>query len=73
MTMANTERDNARKAILNIKEPFCISDLFTYMGQIGFSNRRMVLQLLNELFEDGLIDYVRINKPTAEFAFIVKA
>ena len=56
--MSNT-RANIRYAILQMKKPFCIADLYFRLEQQGFCDRELMLQVLDELYDEGLIDYCK--------------
>ena len=57
-------------------KPFCISDLYSRLEKKGVTNRGLMLRVLDELYEVGLLIYDRVqNKKTEEgeelFAFHV--
>ena len=73
------ERLEAKKFILNIKEPFCITDLYYKLEKEGYTNRKMILQLLDELYDLGFIRYCRLHESkktpytNTDWAFIVNS
>lgn len=58
----DTIRLNLRNKILAMEKPFCLSDLYYSMEMDGFTDRKMILQVLDELYEDGFIKYDRVNE-----------
>lgn len=50
-------RTKIRHAILSMEKPFCISDLFSRMAQYGIEDRKLILQVLDELYDEGVIKY----------------
>lgn len=66
--MENT-RANIRCAILKMKKPFCIADLYFRLEKQGFRDRELMLQVLDELYDEGLIDYCKqsgiVDDPSA--------
>lgn len=58
----DTIRLNLRNKILAMEKPFCLSDLYYCMEMDGFTDRKMILQVLDELYEDGFIKYDRVNE-----------
>lgn len=62
-----------RKMILDQTEPFCINDLYIKIENIIPANRGLILDVLNEIYDEGLIIYVKLPKKTGNtnYAFIV--
>ena len=58
--MDNT-RSKIRYTILKMEKPFCISDLFYRLEGNGFFDRELILQVLDELYDEGMIDYCRMS------------
>lgn len=50
-----------RQFILEMDTPFCLSDLFVRLRKKGVSDRELTLQVLDELYDDGLIEYVKVE------------
>lgn len=50
-----------RRFILGQKEPFCLVDIYRRAEREGITDRGLVLNVLDELYEEGLIYYDRIN------------
>lgn len=48
-----------RQIILSMKKPFCIADLFVVLDSEGISDRDLILEVLDELYARGLIEYRR--------------
>lgn len=48
-----------RQIILSMEKPFCIADLFDVLTEQEIENRDLILQILDELYNEGLIDYRR--------------
>lgn len=48
-----------RRTILSMKKPFCIADLFVVLNLEGITDRDLILEVLDELYERGLIEYRR--------------
>ena len=46
-----------RGIILRMEKPFCISDLIARMEQKGINDRKLILQVLDEMYEEGVIEY----------------
>lgn len=71
----NTTRIKLRNAILDMETPFCLTDLYYHMEKKGFTDRKMILQVLDELYDDGLIVYDRVKEtvdaPDMMWAFCV--
>ena len=59
--MDNTARTQIRYTILKMKKPFCISDLFFRLEKNGFTDRELIIQVLDELYDEGLIDYCKLT------------
>lgn len=50
-----------RRFIMGQKEPFCLVDIYHRAEREGITDRGLVLNVLDELYEEGLIYYDRIN------------
>lgn len=50
-----------KETILNMERPFNVSDLFYRLAAKGITNRTLILEVLDELCDSGLIDYSEIN------------
>ena len=46
-----------KKTILEIEKPFLMSDLFDVLEKKGVRDRRLILRVLDQLLDDGLVDY----------------
>lgn len=52
-------RTEIRQTILAMEKPFCITDLFAALNSVGITNRDLILEILDDLYERGLIEYRR--------------
>lgn len=50
-----------KETILDMKRPFNVSDLFYRLQARGITNRTLILEVLDELCDSGLINYSEIN------------
>lgn len=48
-----------RQIILAMEKPFCITDLFVTLSLEGITDRDLILEILDELYERGIIEYRR--------------
>jgi hypothetical protein len=55
-----------RKAILEMDKPFCLIDLYRRLEKIGVTDRGLILRVLDELYEEGLIEYDKIEQTVDE-------
>lgn len=46
-----------RQTILAMEKPFCITDLFIALDSEGITDRDLILEILDELYERGVIEY----------------
>lgn len=46
-----------RQTILTMEKPFCITDLFVALNLAGITDRDLILEVLDELYERGLVEY----------------
>ena len=46
-----------KKTILEIEKPFLMSELFKVLEGKGIKDRRLILRVLDQLLDDGLVDY----------------
>ena len=69
--MSNREiREIVTNIILNTKQPFNTTDLFTRLQEFEIENKDLVLDTLDNLCECGLVDYREIDNDC--WAFITK-
>ena len=54
------ERERVWKAILNQTKPFCTADLFDRLEKQSITDKELIMQVLNELFETGLVSYGQV-------------
>lgn len=50
-------RARIRRVILSAEEPFCTTDLFDDLDSEGITDRDLILEVLDELYDRGLIEY----------------
>ncbi len=55
----DTVRTKIRQIILSLEKPFCIADLFDVLTEQEIKDRDLILQILDELYDEGLVDYRR--------------
>ena len=55
------------KTILTMNEPFKLSDLYVKLAEQGIQDCVLILDVLNELYENGLVDCSSIEDNTFEF------
>ena len=63
-------RSIVREAILKQTEPFCISDIYFRLENVT-KDRELILQVLDELYDEQLLDHVCINRENHLWAFVV--
>ena len=54
------------KTILSINTPFKPSDLYERLATQGIRGHALILDVLNELYENGLVDYSSVEDDTFE-------
>ena len=69
--------EQIRQGILDYKKPFCITNLYIYFERLGITDKNSILNVLDEMFDEGIIIYDEIpeeytiaNGP--KYAFMVK-
>lgn len=55
-----TEVRTIRKAIQNMTIPFCISDLLCRLRKKGLQNKGLILRVLDDMYDEGLVGYGHI-------------
>ena len=55
------------KTILAMNIPFKLSDLYAKLATQGIQDHALILDVLNELYENGLVDYSSIEDDTFKF------
>lgn len=59
---SNEQRTIIREVILGMERPFNVSDLFYKLdANHGIRNRPLILEVLDELCDSGIIDYSEVN------------
>lgn len=59
-----------KETILDMERPFNVSDLLYRLALKGVTNRTLILEVLDELCDNGLIDYSEINDDCWAFSVI---
>lgn len=62
-----------KRTILGMERPFNVSDLLYQLFLDGVTNRTLILEVLDELCDNGLIDYSEINDDCWAFSVIKTA
>ena len=52
------------KTILAMNIPFKLSDLYAKLATQGIQDHALILDVLNELYENGLVDYSSVEDDT---------
>lgn len=71
----STNRKEIRKAILAQSKPFCTQDLICRLQKKGITNKRIILDVLDELFDEGLVKYGKVptdSKEETQYAFFIE-
>ena len=50
-----------RGLIMKQTEPFCLLDLFLRLAKEGIDNREAILYVLDDLYDNGLVEHVPIE------------
>lgn len=59
-----------KETILEMERPFNVSDLLYRLALKKVTNRTLILEVLDELCDNGLIDYSEINDDCWAFSVI---
>lgn len=59
-----------KETILDMERPFNVSDLLYRLALKKVTNRTLILEVLDELCDNGLIDYSEINDDCWAFSVI---
>ena len=57
-------RDSIRETILNMEKPFKLSQLYQVLKEKGIENQTLILDVLNQLYEIGLVDQTDVEDDT---------
>ena len=69
----NVLRKIIRETILEMERPFNVSDLFYKLNHAhNIRNRTLILEVLDELCDSGVIDYSEINDDCWAFNVVAK-
>lgn len=55
------------RTILNMEIPFKLSQLYEVLEKKGITDRELILDVLNQLYEKGLVDYASVEDDTLEY------
>lgn len=55
---------NIRKEIMAMNKPFCLIDLYLRLEKVGITDRESILTVLDELYDEGLVEYAKIEGMT---------
>ena len=55
------------RTILNMEIPFELSQLYEVLESKGITDRELILDVLNQLYEKGLVDYASVEDDTLEY------
>ncbi|MCM1387932.1 MAG: hypothetical protein NC231_11425 [Bacillus sp. (in: Bacteria)] len=55
------------RTILNMEIPFKLSQLYGILEKQGITDRELILDVLNQLYEKGLVDYASVEDDTLEY------
>ncbi len=55
------------RTILNMNIPFKLSQLYEVLEKKGITDRELILDVLNQLYEKGLVDYASVEDDTLEY------
>ena len=66
----NNHKSFIRKAILEMTEPFHTEDLYERLLTREVTDKGLILQVLNELFQMNLVDYIQIHDSTYAFSVV---
>lgn len=55
------------RTILNMEIPFKLSQLYEVLEQKGITDKELILDVLNQLYEKGLVDYAFVEDDTLEY------
>ena len=70
----NEQRTIIREVILGMERPFNVSDLFYKLNEKhGIRNRPLILEVLDELCDSGIIDYSEVNDDCWAFEVVKPA
>lgn len=55
------------RTILNMEIPFKLSELYEVLETKGITDKELILDVLNQLYEKGLVDYASVEDDTLEY------
>ena len=66
-------KQEIRKIIMNQSKPFCLIDLYRRIEIIKPANRSLVLEVLDQMFLEGLVDQIQLSQRmgNTDYAFVV--
>lgn len=54
-------RMRVRALIISMKKPFCVVNLLIRLEKEGITDQRLILSVLNELYDEGVIIYTEVD------------
>ena len=66
------ERTLIKYAIISL-DVFCLDDLFYILEKKGFKNRKLIIDVLNEMYDDELVTYDKVgneNEANSGYAYV---
>ena len=66
----NNSRSFVRKAILEMNEPFHLEDLYDRLLKQDVTDKGLVLQVMEELYQETLVDYIHLYDSTYAFSVV---
>lgn len=57
-----------QNVILKMDKPFLMSELFDELGKNGISNKELILEVLDDLLNRGLVEYSDFDDDSGEYA-----
>ena len=60
-------KDKISKTILNMEKPFKLSQLYGILTDMDILDKFLILDVLNQLYEYGLVDRTDVEDDTAEY------
>lgn len=67
LTQVVSRKVEISRTILNMEIPFKLSELYAVLEEKGITDRELILDVLNQLYERGLVDYASVEDDTFEY------
>lgn len=61
LTMFDAKTEITQSILEREKQPFKLSELYDDLGKKGINDKKMILDVLSELYENGLIERTEIE------------